>query len=156
MSLISESSTHPYKTRYAFSRSPPCQGVMSTNLLPVTAPSIELSYTHYTTSTKIGRAYKSEKSPFHNTFTRQVCDDTRLSTTLTKLQAMHTQIANHHIQRARNHFVTKCWRVSSKFRPATWKCRQVTTKRHAPLLILVATMEKCKQGNELLSWSPDH
>ena len=36
----------PYKTRYAFSRSPPGQGVMPTNLLPVIAPRMEPSYTH--------------------------------------------------------------------------------------------------------------
>ena len=36
----------PYKTTYAFSRSPPGQGVMPTNLLPVIAPRMEPSYTH--------------------------------------------------------------------------------------------------------------
>ena len=36
----------PYKTRYAFSRLPPGQGNMYTNLLPVIAPRMELTYTH--------------------------------------------------------------------------------------------------------------
>ena len=35
-----------YKTRYAFCRSPPGQGVLSTNILPVITPRMELSYTH--------------------------------------------------------------------------------------------------------------
>ena len=37
----------PYKTMYAFSRSPPGQGVMLTNLFPVIAPRMEPSYTHF-------------------------------------------------------------------------------------------------------------
>ena len=36
----------PYKTMYAFSHSPPGQGVMPTNLLPVIDPRMEPSYTH--------------------------------------------------------------------------------------------------------------
>ena len=43
---VSESSTHPYKTMYVFSRSPPGQGVMPTNLLPVIAPRMEPSFTY--------------------------------------------------------------------------------------------------------------
>ena len=35
-----------YKTRYPFSHSPPGQGSMSTNLLPIIAPRLEQSYVH--------------------------------------------------------------------------------------------------------------
>ena len=55
-------------------------------------------------------------------------------------QALHTQIANHHIQATKSFYCVffccccffKCWRIFSKFRPATWKCRQTTTKGHRP------------------------
>ena len=53
-------------------------------------------------------------------------------------QVTYTQIANHYNQQARNLSVLflfvclfvyfKRWRISSKFRPATWKCHQTTTK----------------------------
>ena len=106
---------------------------------------------HIPASIKSGGAYKPEKSAFYSTFARQLCDDTRLpggslpfhhthkhSSPLR--QALHTQIANHHIQQARKSFYCvfffsfffKCWRISSKFHPATWKCRQTTTKGRRP------------------------
>ena len=57
LSQVSESSTHPLQNyRYAFFCSPPGQGVMSTNLLPVIATRMEPSYTHIPTSIKVGRA----------------------------------------------------------------------------------------------------
>ena len=81
--------------------------------------------THTPASIKSGGAYKLEKSAFYSTFARQLCDDTRLPGWLSAFpvhssplrQALHTQITNHHIQRAQKYF--KCWRISSKFRPAT-------------------------------------
>ena len=41
-----ETESTPYKTRYPFSHSPPGQGSMSTNLLPIIAPRLEQSYVH--------------------------------------------------------------------------------------------------------------
>ena len=52
-----------------------------------------------------------------------------------------------------------CWRISSKFRPATWKYYkglQATSKGHAPLLIQVAAMGKCKQANNFQSHAYGH
>ena len=46
-----------YITMYGFSYSPPAQGIMSTKILPVSAPRMEPSYTHPPTI-KIGWAYK--------------------------------------------------------------------------------------------------
>ena len=72
--------------------------------------------THIPASIKSGGAYKPEKSAFYSTFARQLCDDTRLPGGLSLpfhhthkhssplRQALHAQIANHHIQRARKSF----------------------------------------------------
>ena len=90
------------------------QGIMSTNLFPVIAPRWS-QVTHISATTKMARVYKPEKSPFYCTFARQLCViRTRLpewlsaSSTLKHSsplqQALHTQIANHHIQRAGKSF----------------------------------------------------
>ena len=67
----------PYKTMYAFSRSPPAR-----ELCPQTySLSLPLEWsqvTHIPASIKSGGAYKPEKSAFYSTFARQLCDDTRL------------------------------------------------------------------------------
>ena len=123
LSPVSESSTHLLqKTMYASSRSPQarelCPQTYSLSLL------LEWSQvTHIPTSIKSGRAYKPKSQlstlllpdncvmiplfqdgslPFHHTH--------KHSSPLR--QALHTQIANHHIQRARKSsyfFIIKCW-----------------------------------------------
>ena len=49
-------------------------------------------------------------------------------------QFFRTKMTKHHIHKARNLLSVffKCWRTSSKFHPATWKCHQTTTKGHKP------------------------
>ena len=89
LSSLSESSTHLQQNQVCFSRSPSGQGVMFTNLLPVTA--LEWSQvTHIPASIKSGRAYKPEKSAFYSTFARQLCDDTHLPGWLSAFPA-HSQ-----------------------------------------------------------------
>ena len=63
ISPVSESSTHPLQTTYAFSHSPQGQGVMPINLLPVIAPRMEPSYTA-PASIKSSGTYKPKKSAF--------------------------------------------------------------------------------------------
>ena len=61
-------------------------------------------------------------------------------------------------------FFFKCWRISSKFRQATWKYCQTTTKGRRPhekknthpLLIPIAAMGKCKQANKFQSRRYNH
>ena len=98
-----------------------------------------------------------------------------LSSTLTNIQAHSGKLRTHNSQPAHSTsykiFLVvffsyfKCCQISSKFRPVTWKCCQTTTKGRRPhqrdtpsLLILVATMGKCKQANKFQSrhswWSP--
>ena len=79
-------------------------------------------------------------------------------------QALCTQIANHHIQWARNSFKD----FFSKFRPATRKFRQAAAKGHIPhqtdlppLLIPVATMENVNKAMDFnsatrVTWSWTH
>ena len=101
---------------YAFSRSPPGQGVMPTNLRPAIAPRMEPSYTHIPASIKSGGAYTSLKSQLStvplpdNCVMIPVFQDGSLPFQYTHKhssplrQALHTQIANRHIQRARKSF----------------------------------------------------
>ena len=70
--------------------------------------------THIPARIKSGGVYKPEKSAFYSTFARKLCDDTRLPGWLSAFpvhphssplrQALHTQIANRHIQQARKSF----------------------------------------------------
>ena len=128
ISPVSESSTHPLQTTYAFSHSPQGQGVMPINLLPVIAPRMEPSYTH-SCKHKIKWDLQAQKVSFptvplpDNCVMTPVFQDGSLPFQYTHKpplrQALHIQIANHHIQRATKSFFVKCWRISSKFRPAT-------------------------------------
>ena len=102
-------------------------------------------------------------------FARQLCDDARLpgwlsafpvhSQTFKPAQASfaHTNSQPSHSTSYKIFlvffFFFKCWRISSKFSPATWKCRQTTTQSHRPhqrdmppLLIPVAAIGKCTQN----------
>ena len=110
------------------------------------------NFTH-PTSIKSSGAYKPEKSAFYSTFARQRCDDTRLPGWLSAFP-LHsqtfkpTQVSFAHT----NSQPSQCWRISSKFRPATWKYRQTTTKGRRPhekdtppLLILIAAIPKCNK-----------
>ena len=130
---------------------------------------------HTPASIQSGGAYKPEKSAFYSTFARQLCDDTCLPGWLSAFPVHSqtfkpTQASFAHTNSRPSHstsykiflvlffFFFKCWRISSKFRPATWKCRQTTTKGRRPherdtppLLIPVAAMGKCKQANEFQS-----
>ena len=76
---------------YVPSCSPPGQGVMATNLLSVIAPRIEPSCTNSCVMIPI---FQDGSLPFQ--YTHKHSSPLR--------QALHTQIANHHIQRARNSF----------------------------------------------------
>lgn len=107
--------------------------------------------THIPMSIKMGRVYKAEKSPFYSTFKipRQVYDDTRL---FIKIQAHSSKfykyptVTFNELKNLYSVFFLSAGEL--KFRPASYNCHQVTTKRHTSLLIPVFTMEKCKQNIE--------
>ena len=79
---------------------------------PICSLSLPLEWSqvrHIPASIKLGDAYKPKKSALYSIFARQLCDDTILPGWLSAFQyshkhssplrqALHTQIANHHIQ----------------------------------------------------------
>ena len=102
----------PYKSRYSLAHSPPSQEVCP-QTYSLSLPLEWSQVTHILTRIKMGGAYKPEKEAFYSSFARQLCDGTRFPGWLSAFQHTHkhsnplqqtlpTQIANHHIQWARN------------------------------------------------------
>ena len=154
LSLVSESSTHLLQNYICMLFSAYLQ---ARKLCPQTySLSLCLEWSqviHTPASIKSGRAYKPEKSALYSIFARQLCDDTILPGWLSAFQyshehssslrqALHTQIANHPYKFF--FFFFKCCTISFKVPLSHMKVPQATWKEHAPLLIPVAAMGKCK------------
>ena len=112
LNRVPESLAHPYKSRYSLAHSPPGQEVCP-QTYSLSLPLEWSQVTHILTSIKMGGAYKPEKEAFYSSFARQLCDGTHFPGWLSAFQHTHkhsnplqqalpTQIANHHIQWARN------------------------------------------------------
>ena len=181
LSPVSESSTHPLQNYVCFFprhlQTRECPQTYSLSL------ALEWSQvTHTPASIKSGGAYKPEKSAFYSTFAWKLCDDTRLPGWLsaspvhsqtfkpTQTSFAHTNSQPLHSTGYKIFSVFfflflffKFWRISSKFRPATWKCCQTTTKgrrphqRDTPLVDSdFAAMGQCKQANKFQSHHYSH
>ena len=127
----------PTKLCILFYSSPLGHEAMPTNLHPVIAPRwVKL---HTFPLATMGGTYKPEKSPFYSILARQLCDNKVHPFSIIALGFSSTR------------------NLSSKSRPATLKCFQITTngcmpQRDTPplsthLLILVAAMGNCEQAN---------
>ena len=118
--------------------------------------------THIPASIKLCGAFKPENSAFYSTFARQLCDDTRLPGWLSAFpvhshssplrQALHTQIANPHIQRARksSFFLSVVLEAAQLHESAARPVQRGTghIKGTHPLVVPVAAMGKCKRANK--------
>ena len=103
--------------------------------------------------------YKPEKSFFYSTFARQLCNDQDGSRPFQHShkhsgplrQALHTQIANHHIQQARKSLSVEgkfCPAMHMKVPPAHYKGLQATSKGHVSLV--ESYRNTCNCGQKLI------
>ena len=80
--------------------------------------------THIHASIIMGGTYKPKKLAFYSTFARQLCDDIRLQGLFTfpahSQTFKPTPASFRHTNSQQSHSTNcKCWRISSKFSPAT-------------------------------------